>query len=431
VRAVLRTPLAVTSAVLVALALAGRAEAAEQTLTFRSAPITLKPYFTAQGVEAVPSPKVDGYVVGMRVAIVDAAGRELGDEDVMLHHVVFANVLRRDATCSVYTGFGGRRLAYAPERFYGIDEERYELSLPAGYGYRNSAGDIWGITYMLMNHHRRTETAYVQYTVRYVTAETLTPVRPLWLDVHNCRADPVFDVPGTGGPGSSYARSVDIRAPISGRIVAAGGHLHGGGIRLDLENATCSTALFTSWPSWGGPEPRPLLHEPGPSHMSSFRSPEGIPVAAGDVLRLTATYDNSLPHTRAMGIMLAYLAPGPVAGCDPMPELLPDLGQPGPPPLAPWALPRPPKGPVRSVSRTWVGDFRFADERVAVRRGSRFTWRFAGPSPHNVTLAGGPVGFSSPTLASGAWSYRFTRPGTYRLVCSLHPVAMVQEVRVR
>ena len=78
-----------------------------------------------------------------------------------------------------------------------------------------------------------------------------------------------------------------------------------------------------------------------------------------------------------------------------------------------------------------VADFRFNPERVTVARGTRFTWHFRGPTYHNVTVADGPIGFSSPTLGPGeTFSYRFTRPGMYRIVCSLHPAAMVQEITV-
>ena len=254
---------------------------------------------------------------------------------------------------------------------------------------------------------------------------------PLWLDERNCRADPVFDVPGTGGPGSTVARSVDVTLPMGGRIVAAGAHMHGGGTGLELSDQTCGTTLFRSLPTWGRVWPRPILHEGGPSHMSTFTTEAGIPVQAGDTLRLTATYDDSLPHTRVMGIMLAYLAQAPTAACGPVPELQVDLGQPGRPPLALVPLATVPTGPVRRVSSTAVGDFAFVNGRVDIVRNSRFVWRFIGPSQHNVTLASGPVGFSSPTVTNAHWSHRFAQPGVYRLVCSLHPVAMTQIIRVR
>jgi len=117
------------------------------------------------------------------------------------------------------------------------------MALPPGYGYANAAGDLSGLVYILMNHHDRAESVSVRYTVGYVTGQTLTPVRPIWLGVHNCQVDPIFTVPGTGGQGSTYSRSTDFRLPVSGRIVAGGGHLHGGGVRLDLTDTTCGTTV--------------------------------------------------------------------------------------------------------------------------------------------------------------------------------------------
>jgi plastocyanin len=166
--------------------------------------------------------------------------------------------------------------------------------------------------------------------------------------------------------------------------------------------------------------------------MTSFTSAEGIPVAAGDRLRLTAYYDDSLPHTRVMGIMILYLAPGAVSGCEAVPPLQLDPGTPSAPPLSLFPLPTQPSGPTRNVRSTWVGDYRFGVGRVRVKPGTTFTWRFLGSVSHNVTLANGPIGFSSPSLRGGAtFSYRFARRGVYQLVCSLHPVAMTEIVTVR
>jgi plastocyanin len=167
--------------------------------------------------------------------------------------------------------------------------------------------------------------------------------------------------------------------------------------------------------------------------MSSFQSPLGIPVAAGDDLRLTAVYDNSRPHTRVMGIMMVYLAPTLVAGCETIPGLTIDLGTPGPPTNIPVPLLRKPSGSLRkNIKSTWVGDYRYGAQRVSVKRGTKFTWRFIGTVPHDVTLVSGPIGFSSPwTQNGGTFTHTFTRPGTYRLFCSLHPARMTEIIRVR
>jgi plastocyanin len=165
--------------------------------------------------------------------------------------------------------------------------------------------------------------------------------------------------------------------------------------------------------------------------MSSFRSTEGIPVAKGQKLRLAAVYENSAPHTRAMGIMLVFLAPSAVSGCGPVPRLDVDLGRPSAPPAFSMPLPRAPKGPAKRATSTFVGDFAFGVERILLRRGQTFTWNFRGAVQHDVTVVGGPVGFSAPWTTVGTFRHRFTKAGTYRIFCSLHPARMVQQITVR
>jgi plastocyanin len=404
-----------------ALALPGIAQAKERTLTFTTPAISVPAYGVKQQPMYAESPSIDGYVVGMEAEVVDAAGRVQGRDKVMLHHIVFAKVGVPDYTCG-----GGA------ERFFAEGEERLALSLPRGYGYANKATDRWGLLYMLMNHKKRPLKGFIRYTVRYVTGEALTPAKPVWLDVRNCTGgiDPVFDVPGGGKRFSTFTRTADFTMPESGRLISGGGHLHGGGVRLELRNATCGTVPFTSRPTWGGPKPKPLLHEPGPTKMSSFRSTEGIPVAIGQKLRLAAVYENQAPHTRVMGIMLLFLAPGAPKGCSATPPLEIDLGKPTAPPPFSMPLPRTPKGPVSNATSTIVGDFQYGSERISLKRGTTFTWRFLGQFQHDVTVVGGPEGFSAPWSLAGVFKHRFTKAGTYRLFCSLHPARMVQQITV-
>lgn len=401
--------------------LPGVSLAGEQVLTFVTGPVRVDGYGVSQATELVDSPRVDGYVVGVSAEVVDDAGRVQGDDEIMLHHVVIGKIGVRDYTCPNLPA----------ERFYAEGEERTRLVLPPGYGYPNKGTDRWGLLYMLMNHRAQPLQGRIRYAIRYVTGEQLIPVKPVWLDIKNCGSSE-FDVPGTGPKRSSFTKTADFVMPESGTFVGGGGHLHGGGIRLELRNETCRTTPWTSFPTWGGPEPKPLLHEPGPSKMSSFWSPLGISVAAGDRLRLTAVYDNDRPHTRAMGIMLLFLAPAAVAGCSPAPPLTVDLGRPSAPRAIPFPLPRSPRGAVaRNLRSTWVGDFRYGRERVSLARNTTFKWQFVGTVQHDVTVIGGPIGFSSPYARRGTFSYRFTRPGTYRIFCSLHPTRMVQLLSVR
>ena len=406
----------------VVLALPAPALAGEQTLTFRTAAISVEGYGVTQATQLIESPRVDGYVVDFSAVVVDEQGNVQTDRDIMLHHVVVAKLGKADYTCP----------GLQAERFYAQGEETTKLALPPGFGYPNRAGERWAMLYMLMNHHAKPLKGYVRYTVRYVTGEDLTPVKPVWLDIRNCRTSE-FDVPGTGAKGSSFTQSAEFTMPEAGTFVAGGGHLHGGGIRLELRNATCGATPFASLPTWGKPIPKPILHEPGPARMSSFSSPLGIPVAAGERLQLAAVYDNDKPHTRVMGIMLLYLAPGQGESCRPIPQLAIELGRPGAPPPFSMPLPRKPTGKLqRDLKSTWVGDFRFGAERVSLKRGATFTWRFIGRVPHDVTLISGPIGFSSPpSQREGTYTQTFTRTGEYRLFCSLHPTRMVQQISVR
>jgi plastocyanin len=416
------------------LAFPGFAHAGTQTLVFRSStPISIGPYGVVQGTGLIPSPAHDGYVTGISATLVDSKGVEEPISHIMLHHVVFAKVGVPDDTCKTFTDFDGNKLPALAQRFFGEGEERTTISMPSGYGYPNRATDRWGMTYMLMNHRKVTESVYVQYRVRYVTGEVLKAVKPLWLDVRNCQSDPIFNVPGDRPRFSKYTTHSDFTMPESGLLVAGGGHLHGGGLKATLTNRSCGgRTLFTSEPTWGLPVIKPVMHENGPKHMTTFSTTNGIPVAAGDHLRLTASYDDSLPHARVMGIMIVFLAPAPVARCQSVPVLPADpASHPGTPPRVILPLLHRPSGPVKHVFKTWMGDFAYGAARVSIRRGSTFSWRFRGPSRHDVTLASGPVGFASPSRSHGSFSFRFTRPGVYKLFCSLHPSEMTQIVTVR
>jgi plastocyanin len=78
-----------------------------------------------------------------------------------------------------------------------------------------------------------------------------------------------------------------------------------------------------------------------------------------------------------------------------------------------------------------VGDLFFRRPNVSVRAGATLTWRFQGDSLHNITLANGPRGFSSPNLSGGrTYAKKLSVPGTYKIFCGLHPVDMTATVKV-
>jgi len=265
-------------------------------------------------------------------------------------------------------------------------------------------------------------------------------------------------VPGGGKRGSTFKRSYELTMPESGHIVAAGGHVHGGARDLRISQPACGDRrLMQLDPAWGSADHpfyhvRPILHEPGPIAVSGYWSSQGFPVAQGERIKLTANYDNQLPHTRVMGIAMIYVAPSsdPVNGCGPLPSDVQVLQTPQPHRTAPprFKVPivgigrdgrardisQPPGRTVRlrSGGKIGVRDFYFTRPNVVVKRGAKLNWLFnSNLDMHNVTLASGPRGFGSPNRSRGAFSYRFKRRGKYRIFCALHPVEMTETVTVR
>ena len=454
-------------ALILLLTAAAPAAAAERTETFRTGPVTVGGYqvLQEQAKGGLPKPAADGFITGMKVDVVDRSGKPIPIRRLMLHHIVFLNLGanlgdKRDGTCGSLLGLDSRtRFPGIAERFYAAGEERLEMKLPEGYGYRSRGADQWLMTYMLMNHREMPDTAYIQYTVTFDDSPAITPVDPYWLDVRDCRSDPIYDVKGGGAPGSTDTQTVSWRPPVGGRIVAGGGHLHGGGKALRLEQPGCGNrVLATSKPRWGMPSHpfynvRPVLHEPGPMAMSSYTTEQGFPVAAGEEVRLASVYDAERPHTRVMGINIVYFAPDPAVTerCGALPtdvktSITRAPGRTATPkvtvPLTGLdrsgravTIDRPPGRTVRTGRRgtsVVARDLSFSRPNLSVPRGATVRWRFMGPSLHDVTLASGPRGFSSAHLDGGrAYATKLTEPGTYRLFCSLHPVAMTQRIVVR
>jgi plastocyanin len=425
-----------------------------KTYVFRFGPHEIGPYQVAKGTDVVSPPPVDGAIVGMDSRLVTRQGVEVPQHQVMLHHIVYTNGgadgHRRDSACP-------RRPIF--QRFYGTSEELRPLTLPPGYGYRYTKRDRWRATWMVMNHQSRNRDALLEYRITVATDPAVTPVVPLWLSVLPCSQspDPQYSVPGGGTPGSTHYRGRTWKLPVGGRIVAMGGHLHGGGRGLTVSQPACGRRpIYTARPTYAtARDPlyavKPLLHEPDPTHISWSQSATGWNAPQGHRLRVTAAYDAERPHMRVMGIAHVYVARGPTGNpCAPAPADAVTLDAPfagrSEPPRVDLTLAtlgrdgrarpidRPPGRVVRRSgdARVRVNRFAFSVPNLSIPRGSRITWRFGGEERHDATLASGPAGFASPSSYHGErWSRRFDRRGEYRIYCSLHPVYMSQFVRVR
>ncbi|HEV3000482.1 MAG TPA: hypothetical protein VGW75_07075 [Solirubrobacteraceae bacterium] len=448
--------LALTGALLTTLAPAP-AHATQRTITKRFGPIGIGPYAVKYRTSRFPAPRVDGHVTRMHARVVDRRGRQLPVSRMMLHHLTFKDLgspgrTRRDVTyCKGSLG----------ERFYGTGEEDRELVFPAGYGYRVRKRDRWDANWMLMNHGPRSDQAWIEYTVTVDDSPRIAGVRAYWVGVvDGCGVDPIFDVPGGGLPGSVHRETAGWTVPTTGRIVLAGGHIHGGALNVALRQPACGDReLVRSHPLYGDEDHPyyhvlPNLHEPGPISSSLLTTPTGIPVRRGERLRIATEYDAQTMHVRAMGIMHVYIAPGraPQNRCPPLPTDLTETLQKRTGRLQPpaWRVPltgigpdgrareieRPP-GPVKRLERPGTVTIDVTSPRLRpanfdVPAGTTFRWRFDDELHHDVTVADAPFGFSSQPLSDGR-SYRrtLTRPGAYKLFCSLHPVAMTQRIDVR
>jgi hypothetical protein len=441
----LLTAAVVTSAVL---AFPGSALATPVTKTFTYGPVEVSGYAVRQEVTTnIPRPEGDGFITHMAADVVDPhTGRQVPINRIMLHHILFLN-------------FGdGSGPKGAWNAFYGDGEERARLDLPPGYGYPVKAGDRWGMVWMLMNHRIDLDSVLIRYRITWDSDPSLTPVVPVGFDASHLRQGLVYDVPGGGAPGSTDVRTMERPAPVSGRIVAGLGHVHGGAKDLVLSEPDCGDrVVYRSQPTWGlASHPfyhvRPVLHEPGPINMSRFTSAQGIPIVEGQRLKLTSNYDAERPHTRVMGLMVVYVAPDPSVTdpCGPLPGDVQTLRTktPGRSSPVPFRVPltglnakgravtidHPPGASLFLTGDPTINvtDFAFSRPNLVVQRGATVTWRFDGTVAHDITLADGPYGFSSDNLQDGkTFSITLQRPGTYKLFCALHPVQMTEVVKVR
>jgi plastocyanin len=76
-----------------------------------------------------------------------------------------------------------------------------------------------------------------------------------------------------------------------------------------------------------------------------------------------------------------------------------------------------------------LGDNFFQPTRLTVTAGTTVTWTWIGSATHNVTVVKGPQKFHSKDQASGTYTRKMTKTGTYQIVCTFHP-GMTMTLRV-
>ncbi len=274
----------------------------------------------------IPQPDVDGWIVGFRPNLVLATGPRTGKvaptDQLHLHHAVWATAARFDATAPPL-----------PERFFAAGEEKTTLALPNGYGYPYSAAETWFLNSMVHNLTDRPFTVSITYDVDFVSltrprAATMHDVRPVWLDVQNGSIYPVFDVLRNAGDNGRYTYpDDDPNAYANGRIknewtvdrpgvlVAAVGHLHPGGLAVDLgvRRGTQSVRAFSATAKYFEPAGAVSWDVAMTVPRRNWR----VQIEPGDMLSVSATYDTSRASWyESMGLMVLWIADG-TGGPDP------------------------------------------------------------------------------------------------------------------
>jgi hypothetical protein len=444
-------------------------------ITYRIGPFDIKPGQNEIGFQAIAEkPQVDGWFTRIRPDLTYLDGRVPSVDVIHLHHGVWLNLGRRDATAP-----------YLPERFVAAGEEKTVVQFPKGYGYPIKASDPLLLNHMIHNLTPVPTRLYMTYQVDFVpkgspAARGIRAVRPIWMDVKNGMTYPVFNVRKGSGKNGRYTFPKDSpraakaqpkrhewRVDRPGVLVATAGHLHPGGLYTDLKvrRHGKTAPLFRSVAKYFEPAGAVSWDVA----MTATRKDWRVKLMKGDVLSTSATYDTKRGSWwESMGIMIAYMANGG-PGDNPFKKRVNLPGKPthghlpendnhggGPTSLPdPRALPDGPENPgfVDLVDfRYQLGDLSLGDPArnpPVIRAGQALTFRDAGDNArgayHSITsckppcnrstgiaypIADGAVQFESGTLgtasppATGALQWQTPSnlsPGTYTYFCRIHP----------
>ena len=309
------------------------------------------PYLVTQGANLilldhnnVPKPNQDGYMIRMAPNLHYAksngtcCGAVPRVDVIHLHHGVWLSNGQAGA------GEGNGNSLYP---FMAAGEEKTTYQLPAGYGYPIAAKDKWILNYMIHNLTDKAARVYITYDIDFVPlnsplAVAMTTVHPIWMDVERGNIYPVFDVHRYGGRNGIYTFPDMAKNPYgagpplneltvshAGTLVATAGHIHPGGLYDDLDLIRPGAA-----PSGGavpGMVPNSVRLFRSSAHYWDKRGPISWDMAmggtapdwrpavkAGDVLRISATYETRRASWyESMGIMVVWEAYNDQTGVDP------------------------------------------------------------------------------------------------------------------
>jgi hypothetical protein len=305
----------------------------------------------------VPKPHQDGFMVRMapNLSYARPDGRCCGKvpsvDVIHLHHGVWLS----DGIAGEGEGDGGS-YGHSFYPFMASGEEKTVYEFPKGYGYPVGAHDLWVLNYMIHNLTRRPAQVYINYTIDFVpmtspAAAAITAVHPIWMDVESQHLYPVFNVRQHSGIDGKFTFPDMARDPYGtgpplntftldhpGVLVGTAGHLHPGGLYDDLDLSRRNAVPSGGAPP--GPVPNSVRLFRSHAHYWDKRGPISWNMAmnataanwrpqvkAGDVLKISATYDTTRASWyEVMGIMVVWEAWDQTGGVDPFTHRLDERG---------------------------------------------------------------------------------------------------------
>ena len=120
-------------------------------------------------------------------------------------------------TCTTRSGSSTASLTFA------AGEEKTNVRLPKGFGWRHEPDDAWVLNHMIHNLLPNRDRVYLTYTLDFIpdsspAAKGIRPVKTRWLDVEGGKAYPVFDVHRGSGRGRALhlprRRARRLRRPV-------------------------------------------------------------------------------------------------------------------------------------------------------------------------------------------------------------------------
>jgi hypothetical protein len=176
-----------------------------------------------------------------------------------------------------------------------------------GYGYRVMKGDKIRIETMMHNPTATSyDKAYLEVVIPFQetsgdasAATSRKNVYPAWMDVKSC-GDSSYDLPA-----GKSEKTGTVTVKYDGVLLGVGGHMHDYGKQIVLQDASRKESvavLDAKFDAQGHLESVPV---------KLFVQEGGYKFASGDVLKISASYDNptgKLLRDGAMGIAVGYFA---------------------------------------------------------------------------------------------------------------------------